>query len=54
MNLPVMEKVNFINSFQNKGLSPPYIALSYNRFGPVSGHIAIAFPNFRSGHNEET
>jgi hypothetical protein len=31
-------KVNFVNSSQNKGLSPSGIALSFNGFGSISLH----------------
>jgi hypothetical protein len=38
MDSTVTKKVNFINSSQNKGLSPSGIALSFDGFGPISWH----------------
>jgi hypothetical protein len=33
------KKVNFVNSSQNKGLSPSGIALSFDGFGSISWHF---------------
>jgi hypothetical protein len=38
MNKTVRERVNFINSSQNEGLSPSYIALSLDGFSSFSWH----------------
>jgi hypothetical protein len=35
MNWTVKKKVKFVNSFQNEGLSPSGIALSFNGFGSI-------------------
>jgi hypothetical protein len=35
MKLNCQEKVNFVNSSQNEGLSPSGIALSFNGFGSI-------------------
>jgi hypothetical protein len=35
MNNSVKKKVNFINSSQNKGLSPSFIALSFDGLGSI-------------------
>ena len=43
MNYFVEEKVNLINSFQNEGLSPSCIALSFKRFGSISWHSIWGF-----------
>jgi hypothetical protein len=43
MNLTVKKTSNFINSFQNKGLSPLRIALSLEGFGSISWHPALGF-----------
>jgi hypothetical protein len=60
MNWTVKEKVNFINSSQNEGLSPSCIALSFGGFGSISGHFAYVltvftiisdFILFRSDHH---
>jgi hypothetical protein len=38
MNWTVKEKVNFVNSSQNKGLFPSCMALSFDGFGSISWH----------------
>jgi hypothetical protein len=58
MNSTVEKKVNFINSTQNKGLSPSRIALSFDGFGSISwhslwvlsalSHLALSFNGFGS------
>jgi hypothetical protein len=34
----VKKKINWINLSQNEGLSPSYIALSFDGFGSISWH----------------
>jgi hypothetical protein len=38
MNCTVKRKLHFLNSSQNKGLSPSCIALSFDGFGSISWH----------------
>jgi hypothetical protein len=38
MNKTVKKKVNFINSSQNEGLYPSWIAPSFDGFGSISWH----------------
>jgi hypothetical protein len=38
MNWTVKKKQNFVNSYQNEGLSPSCIALFFDRFGSMSWH----------------
>ena len=44
--------VNFVNSYQNEGLSPSGIALSFDGFGSISWHsFGVFFRLFYSFHN---